>query len=198
MKTKRQFTQVKPIATALLARLAPLCTRAELAGSLRRRAATVGVIEIVAIPKPFVDLFGNRIDATPVDEWINKQVLLDKITLMKNGARYKQFSFRTLRRVEYQVDLFLQPDPATWGVNFLLRTGSAEFSKLMVTKQQHGGALPNDCAMRHARIWRGGVALETPRERDVFALCGLPVIDPSQRNETTLRAMLAERAAVSA
>lgn len=82
-----------------------------------------------------------------------------------------------------QVDLFLQPDPATWGVNMLLRTGSAEFSRKMVTKRSQHGFMPDCYQVRDARVWAGAKLLDTPEEADIFALWGMDYVLPPQRTD---------------
>jgi DNA polymerase/3'-5' exonuclease PolX len=124
MKTKRPYAQVMPIAEKLVERLSPACCRIEIAGSLRREKAMIGDIEIVAVPIIERDLLGEPTGISAIDYlFIGWQV-----RLTKNGSKQKQFMMTTKRGEEYQVDLFLQPDPATWGVNFLLRTGHRNFS----------------------------------------------------------------------
>ncbi len=81
------------------------------------------------------------------------------------------------------MDLFLQPDPATWGVNMLLRTGSAEFSRKMVTKRSAGGFMPDFYQVRDARVWAGARMLETPEEEVIFHTWGMAYVLPPQRTD---------------
>lgn len=187
---KRPYAVVLPIADRLLESLSKYCFRIELAGSLRREKAEVGDIEIVAIPIPLNARLDNTIEAPYLlDEWL-RQLAEKKLTVIKNGDKYKQFKFRTQKGHEYKVDLFLQPDPATWGTNFMIRTGSADFSHWMVTPRSKGGAVPcNDLGQpifycRDARWWEvGGTVLDTPEEEDVFKLLGVEWIHPRERTD---------------
>lgn len=169
---KRSYGKMKAIADRLILELSPHCERIEIAGSLRRKKAQIGDIEIIAIPSPYLDLFGEPTGETEVDGWI----LIKGIRTTKNGAKYKQFRFKGAN-----VDLFLQPDPATWGINMMIRTGSADFSRWMVTPKSQGGAMPDNLHVRNARLWRGSVALETPNEDDVFDWYGMDFIEPEKR-----------------
>ena len=187
MKTKRPYAQVMPIAEKLADRLSARCERIEIAGSLRRQCETVGDIEIVAIPMLQLDLFGNVDDsiATPLDTYLNSLMMTGHIrhTAHKRwGAKLKSFLFTTTMGGDYQVDLFLQPDPATWGVNMMVRTGSAEFSKRMVTQRSKGGWMPDGMYQRDAQLWRDGEVLDTPEERDVFEAIGKEWVEPKERN----------------
>lgn len=177
-KQKRPHAQVMTVAAALVDRLSPACIRIEIAGSLRRQCAEVGDIEIVAIPRLHVDMFGEPTDRTHVDDLLATW----PVELAKNGAKYKQFTLTTNSGSEYQVDLFLQPDPATWGVNFMIRTGSGEFSKRMVTPKRLGGYMPDGFRVQDARVWNGPTVLPTPEERDVFDLWGMAFVEPCDRN----------------
>src|SRR5690606_28750539 len=109
--------------------------RIEIAGSLRRKKEMLGDIEIVAIPILHTNLLGEPLNTSEVDDLLATW----PITLHKNGAKYKAFSFEWQPGWTFKVDLFLQPDPATWGYNFMVRTGSAEFSHKMVTPRRFGG-----------------------------------------------------------
>lgn len=181
-KTKRSYLTVLPIANKILDRLAPACERIELAGSLRRQRPEIGDIELIAIPKLNTGLFPN------VPGAVSKIELLDiwkhpSIKVIKGGSKYKQFSITTTNGHEYQIDLFLQPDPATWGVNMMIRTGSKEFSRRMVTAKQNGGFKPWQYEVDSARVVdrETGDLLPTPNESDVFKLWGMDYIEPQDR-----------------
>lgn len=181
MKTKRPYYTVKDIADQLVDKLVQrnAVTRIEIAGSLRRREDEIGDIEIVAMPKPVVDLFGDPTGKTYVDlalqEW--------GVVLVKNGQKYKQFEFATAQGHWYQVDMFLQPDPATWGVNMMIRTGPDSFSKKMVTPKWQNGYMPNEYMVDKARVWNrySGECLETPEEKDIFRLWKMDFVPPQNR-----------------
>ena len=181
MKTKRPYGVVKPVADEVLQRLSASCVRLELAGSLRRKKAEIGDIEIVAVPKLALNLFGEPTGRSLVDDEIATCADMGVIKVVKGGHRYKQFIVVSVNGHEYQVDLFLQPDPTTWGINFMLRTGPAEFSRRMVTAKEKGGLKPNDLAMFGACVWRDHVFLDTPEEADVFKLWGMDFILPEDR-----------------
>lgn len=174
---KRPYNQVNTVASTIVEALAPACHRIEIAGSLRRRKPMVGDIEIVAIPIMHANLLGDPLDTSEVDDVLARW----PVTLSKNGPKYKAFELEWQAGWTFKVDLFLQPDPATWGVNFLIRTGSSDFSHRMVTPRAQGGSMPNDLTVRDARVWRHGVAQETPEEADIFRLWGMQWIDPKER-----------------
>jgi len=157
--------------------LSSSCYRIEIAGSLRRREGDAGDIEFVAVPKLFKDFVGDMMYPSPLDLKLQS---LD-VEIAKNGNKYKQLYWNLQSGLVMQADLFLQPDPATWGVNFMLRTGDAKFSHLMVTKQMYGGYMPDQYNVREARVWENSVALPTPEEESLFELWGMDYIKPENR-----------------
>jgi len=175
MKRRLPYDRAMGLAEKLVKQLEDGCERVEIAGSLRRHCPAVGDIEIVVVPRliPERDLFKN---ITRYHNVLDEVLRGMGVRLIKDGLKYKQFPFG-----ELMCDLFIQPDPATWGVNFTLRTGSRDFSRWLVTPVQLGGAMPAGMYCRDARIWRGLEALETPEEVDVFQVLGLAWIGPEQR-----------------
>lgn len=176
MKTKMLYEEAHALAEEVKAVLAEGCTRIEIAGSLRRRMAVIGDIELIAIPKmaPVAGLF---------EEQAGEISLLDEVVsanyrVIKGGPKYKQLS---IGMGTVTCDLFIQPDPATWGTNMMIRTGCADFSKWIVTERQKGGALPGYMTVADARLWANGKLVETPEEADFFHAIGLRWIPPEER-----------------
>lgn len=168
------YTQARIIAGRLIKELSPYCQRLEIAGSLRRKKPEVGDIELIAIPKFGVDLFGN----------VTEEHLLDSVDwerfgkVIKAGHKYKQIEL-------YQginLDLFIVTPPAQFGVQFVIRTGPADFSKRFVTSKKFGGLLPSVFRVQDGAIWSNNHVIETPEEADVFHVIGLPFIEPEKRS----------------
>ncbi len=190
--TKLPYRQVFPLAEKLVERLAPACARIEIAGSLRRRCPYAGDIELVAIPKFERPVLGvtkqEEWDWSALDHLLAQWDRAKQIDIVKGSKlrgrdrKYTQFVFVSNTGQQYTVDLFLQPDPATWGVNLLIRTGSQDFSRRMVTPKAKGGWMPNELNVADARVWRGPEALATPEERTVFELWGMAYVRPEERN----------------
>lgn len=182
MKIEVTYDQALRLANELLKMLRPACRRIEIAGSLRRNCRQIGDIEFVAIPvievMQYKDLLGEvyRTDTTSLID-----VALANFNKIKNGPKYKQFLYKGM-----PVDLFLQT-PETWSVNFMIRTGSKDFAKWMVTHQGNGGAMPGDMRSDEARLWRWQNGqwnvLDTPQEEDVFEAVGLDFVPPDQRGQ---------------
>jgi DNA polymerase/3'-5' exonuclease PolX len=175
MKTKIPLAVAREVANQLVEQMAPACKRIEVAGSIRRCRLEIGDIEIVAIPT--VGMY----DLT--DSWLSSGVIRHTDP-RRWGSRLRSFRL-AVKGLEddVQVDLFLQPDPATWGVNMMIRTGSADFSRRMVTKRSAGGFMPDCYQVREARVWAGARLLDTPEEEVIFHTWGMAYVVPPQRTD---------------
>lgn len=179
VKNKQPYAVMRPLADGLVERMRPACERIEIGGSLRRECALIGDIEIVAVPRfRQISMFDMGGQASLLDELIENW----PVQLLANGPRMKKFLLTTKNGLSVQVDLFVQPDPATWGVNFLLRTGNDVFSHKMVTKRSEEGYMPDHLRVKGARVWDGDKVLDTPEEEDIFRLWGMYFVPPVERD----------------
>lgn len=182
MKTKLKLSQALPLAEKIKDALSPACERIEIAGSIRRRKATVGDIEIVAIPQLIPDmeaqlsLFGEPAMKVSALDMLIERLVYDKPHFKggtKNGENYKNFlvNFNS-DGSEIGLDLFISA-PDNWGYIFALRTGPGDFNKAWVTQQRKGGLLPDEFHFNGGwLIGPDGSRIPTPEEEDVFALVG--------------------------
>ena len=176
--TRMPYSVVRPVAERIVEALAPYCERIELAGSLRRMRPQIGDIEIVAIPRRPVNLFGQTLDNGPtgLDRFLDER----GVRFAKRGRKYQQFTYG-----RYKVDLFLTT-AETWGCVFAIRTGSADFSHWLVSPQPRG-ACPWSVRFggkdaHPGRLLHDGRLLATPEESDVFAALGLAWVEPEERH----------------
>lgn len=179
------------IAGGLVERLRPACTRIEIAGSIRRGKADVKDIEIVAIPDltPMLRArpeFGKpipKVHKTKLDAILDEMVAERMICFEKNGEKYKKFDFEN----RINCDLFLVTPPAEWGVQMVIRTGPADFSHWVVTRQRSGGALPNEYRVQDGAVWEGDTSNPTQNligfgeEIDFLKFLGLGWVEPGER-----------------
>lgn len=184
------YTTTKKIADEIVATLAPFCERIEIAGSVRREKQDgIHDVEVVAISKRPVLAFGGS--TLPLlhkrtDELRAESVMLPRLDKLNRPAWGEKF--RRAKWNDVPFDLFIAT-PETWGVIFTIRTGNADFSHLLVTKQWEGGAMPNDMFVCDGRLWNDH-ELYTPEEKDVFKAIGLEWIEPHNRTAETLKAAL--------
>jgi DNA polymerase/3'-5' exonuclease PolX len=150
--------------------LNPHCERILIAGSIRRMKSEVKDIEICAIPK-YVSggLFGDEPEVDPdfiatVNQWPAVK-----------GQPTGKYTQRVLPG-GMKLDLFIA-DPENWGYQLVLRTGSADFNrkKMLPALKAHG------YAMDEGYIWHHGQIMPTREETDLWALSGLPWLEPWAR-----------------
>jgi DNA polymerase/3'-5' exonuclease PolX len=188
---KWPYAEVEKVARSLAESLAPFCEQIEVAGSIRRIRPLIGDIELVAVPKvqEQQDLFGDSFRTTS-ELWLKLDKLLkeQKITHgspKRWGKIMRTFQLKTKRGQTYKVDLFTC-FAENWGNTLLIRTGSREFSRWMVSQRRLGGALPNDVFHRDNRLFRIGDTENEPlpmfTEKDWFDLCNLPFIPAIERD----------------
>lgn len=171
--------------------LADDCERIEIAGSVRRRQATVKDIELVAIPTTVqvpAGLFGDVFDIEDKLEQRIAQGIRDgwlaprdveihrKDGSIETGRRMGE-RYKALVYMGIPVDLFIVRPPADWGVVFTIRTGPAEWSERLVT----------DCQRFFLRVEHGallhfGDPIPCPEERDFFDAIGQAWVEPSERH----------------
>ena len=180
--SRMQWSDAKKKADHIVNILRPYVERIEIAGSIRRRSATVGDIEIVAVPhvQKSVDLFGNTAEVKSLFGKDLIKNLFPTANILLNGPRQKKFVVDGTT-----VDFFLVWPPAHFGVMFAIRTGSAEFSHMLVTKKRYGGWLPNHFRIKNGRLQIGDGELAeiipTPNEDDFFHAIGFKTPLPEYR-----------------
>ena len=186
MKQEIPLAAASSLARRIVAELAPGCARIEIAGSIRRECDMIGDIEIVAIPNfdliPAAqpDLFGEAGGGlvSLLDVQIER-LLHEKPDFTRgnaNGEKYKKFQINET----VQLDLFITTRPQ-WGVIYAIRTGSAAFSKRIVTQRAAGGLLPSEYQIRDGWLWHNGVKVATPDEATLFDVCG-GWVEPKDRH----------------
>jgi DNA polymerase/3'-5' exonuclease PolX len=201
--TRMERPEAISIAKSFVAELEGTYEQLIVGGSLRRRLAHIGDIEIVAEPKTATvsgGLFDD--DLTTIDLLHGRlEALLDNGTVQQRldvngrprwGPVVKYLTYRDAR-----VDLFC-PDAGRFGWILLLRTGPAAYSRQLVvprgkiageartqTKTNDGrwGLMPPHIVPRDGWLTyrMSGERIETPTERSVFDLFGLPYQEPWER-----------------
>lgn len=154
--------QVDPIADDLEAKLAPYCEKVMIAGSIRRRKATVHDIDIVAIP--------NEPGLPTLEDFLMKYPVAPS-----GGPKIYKFTWQRI-----PVDLYVATIE-TWATLVLIRTGPKEHNIMLCQRAKSKG-------MRlHAD--GGGLTLERfpdqqmacNTENDIFKWLGIPYRKPWER-----------------
>jgi len=187
--------EAETVACQLAAEMRPYCERLEIAGSIRRRKPEVRDIELVAIPEwtqatgaPQGCLFGapterrNMLHSWALSpecpvRWIKPGTSEVIDWKPKEDGRY----WRGRLASGAQLDLFLAT-PENFGLIYLIRTGSADFSQALVTFARRCGYVVNEGRLlRPATEWVDAHLIPTPEEQDVFAALRLEWVEPEHR-----------------
>lgn len=187
VKQRMPLAEAEALANDLAELLRHGCRRIVIAGSIRRRRAYVGDIDLVCEPAIDItrDLFGDetgkldRLDA--LCNWLESEGVLAK-RLDVNGRACWGLGLKRAMFKGVPVDMQAVTDPDVWGSWLLIRTGPAEFNKRLVTQQAQGGLLPNDMRFRDGFRLHGGLRrIPTPTEESVFEALGMTYVRPEER-----------------
>lgn len=177
-------------AQAIVEHMKPLCQRIEIAGSIRREKPSVKDIEIVAQPITVAvgkTLFGEATGHEPADltSAITQYNAIERYPIEhrpvgkdaqeRDGRRFKALC---VGKDKIPVDLFIVLPPATWGVIFLLRTGSADFNIRVIERAKDLGIR----LMNGRLVDRNGREIPTYEEKDVFTALKVKYKDPKERS----------------
>ncbi len=157
------YNLAKPIADKYVSLLASHCDRIEIAGSVRRKKADVGDIEIVCIP--------SEIRGVRLPEFINFVNNLTKV----RGEPTGKYTQRMLPE-GIKLDIFMASED-NWGMIFPMRTGSRDFShyKLACRWVRMGYKSINGCLHKDNEV----VCFR--EEQELFDFLGIEFVPPEKR-----------------
>ncbi len=167
-------------AHALQALFMPFCTRVQGAGSIRRGSKTeVKDIEIVAEPRLERDLFGGDSERPTaldhlVDGMVKEGAFRKRMNVRCNPQAYGP-RYKALVDGDMALDLFIVRPPANFYVALVIRTGPAEFSKMLVTQCRRVGIKCEDMRLVYENhpTYRDGTVVDIVNEESVISQCGL-------------------------
>ncbi len=170
--------------------LLPACVRLKAAGSIRRRRATVGDIEIVYIPRrerrpdpgdlfggegSVVDLAGEAVSRLEEEGILGRRP--DRIGRTTFGPRNKLMVHLPSGM---PVDLFAA-DPESWANVLACRTGPAALNTLVAAAARRRGLRWNPYGTGFSGEGEGVGGRQARTEREVYRIVGLPYLDPWDR-----------------
>lgn len=173
-KVKFTWSDAFGIADPITGELEEICEKVSLAGSLRRFRTEVGDIEIVVEPLYDKDLYGNQLTTGVIDRYDFRK--FGKV--VKDGPRYKKIELPQ----GISLDLFIVRPPAMWPVIMAIRTGPAEFSRILVTHKNKGGMLPNNCKIEDGALLVNGRRYEVSEKAFIEFIFG-KWIEPEDRDK---------------
>jgi len=182
MTSKERFplALASSVASEILESLIPACERIYVAGSIRRRRPDVGDIELLVIPKfrDVKDLFQTTIEEIDCTDDLLTE-LISRGILRRRGAWGHLNKFFTHNRSGIPVDIFVGTRE-NWGRDLLVRTGSADFNRRVMTRLKEfyaGGHAYGDAAV----TTRDGYRLTAPDEETMFNYLEWDWIPPEKR-----------------
>ncbi len=140
------------------------CEKIEIAGSIRRRRAVIHDIDLVAIAKN-----------DPEWQKINEE--LRKLRAKPNCAGSSLIkAYVPCQNGLFQVD-FYRAKPSTFGINFLVRTGSADHNMWLAAV-----AISNGMRLKYSEgLIKEDEAIAGENEEDVFKMLGFPCPPATER-----------------
>lgn len=183
-KVKWQRSAALKVAKELCDRLKPHCEKLIVAGSLRRRKAEVGDVEILYVPRMEerpMDLISTQ-SVSLADEEISR--MLDDGTLTKRqsktgGTAWGDKNKLAVHRSGMPVDLF-RTVPESWWNYLVCRTGPADSNTRIATEAQRRGYRWNPYGIGYTNLADGTVTAMDSEEA-VFDFVGLPYAQPWER-----------------
>ncbi len=170
---KFSLDSAKATADTIIARLAPYCSRIEIAGSIRRRRPRVNDIDLVLIPS---DLWNLHYEIL---------ALCRPYPVTASWSKIMRFDMPSPSG-PMQVDIYFATQE-TWATLLLIRTGSAENNIRLCARAKSMGMKLHADGRGLFQITTCDVG--TPREdriagdteASIFAALGLPYQEPSER-----------------
>ena len=172
------------VAKELCNRLKPCCEQLIVAGSLRRRKADVGDVEILYVSRmesrPF-DMF-STVSVSLAEEEIARMLAdgtLTKRPSKVGGTAWGDKNKLAVHRSGMPVDLFRTVSESWW--NYLVcRTGPADSNTRIATEAQRKGYRWNPYGAGFTCLADGKITT-MDSEESVFAFVGLPYLEPWTR-----------------
>ena len=186
MKARFAHAAALAVAESLIAALAPGCERIEIAGSLRRRKATVGDVELLYIPRRGEAVAPGEMLASPCDfssiaiaglEATGRLVRRLKATGAETFGERNKLMLDVASGIP--VDLFAT-DAASWFNYLVCRTGGAESNVEIAKRAKARGYRWNPYGAGFTRLSDGEV-FAMSSEAEVFAFVRLPYREPWER-----------------
>ena len=152
--------KAETIANKYVELLNPFCKRIEIAGSIRRKKPEVKDIEIVCIRN--------------VKTLFQFCAFIETLRVIKGEPTGKYLNINLEEGIN--IDLFMC-FPDNWGYIFAIRTGSADFSHLVLANAWVKQGFKGD----DGYLTRNGKKIAVKEEEDLFKLCKLEFIPPEMR-----------------
>lgn len=167
------YYTARDLAERVVAQLTPYCEKIKIAGSIRRHRPEIKDIDLVVLPKtePIKDLFGMVTGHKRHEGFINAINAMEKI---KGDAEDGKYTQRMLEGVKVEIAI---ASPLNYGNLVLIRTGNAEFSRMVMMH-----ALRKGFKQKDGFLYKKDQLISIPDEMIYFKTIGLPYVQPENRN----------------
>ena len=188
--TRVPLAEAEIVAHDLVTALGLGCHRIAVAGSIRRKAPTVGDIEIVAVPRTHTERVREGLFEDADIEVDELQVCVDSLlmdgTLSNHPikpARGPRYAKLLHTDSGMQVDLF-STSAERFGLIYLIRTGPASYSQWVVTEARARGFHVIEGELHRGRMGCAAIPcaiVPTPDEDAVFRALHIHPAGPESR-----------------
>ena len=184
-KTRYPLAFADEIAAQLRKQLDGSCERIQVAGSIRRRRPDVGDIELLCIPRHMEhrNLLGEVTATADLLDYILRGLMTHGV-LAKRPNINGNFTFGPLNKLMvHQSGIWVDVFTATaknWGRDLLIRTGSADFNRQVMSRFLGIGKRGHAYGDAAATL-RNGELVCAPDEETMFNLLEWPWIEPAAR-----------------
>lgn len=153
-----ELERAQKIADEVVKRLSPYCRRIEIAGSIRRRKATVNDIDLVLIPS---------------DLWNLQHEIMGLGQVKMSGTKIMRVTVNSA-----QVDIYVASEE-TWATLLLIRTGSKENNIRLATLAKRKGW--HLAASGDGLFNENGQRIAGDSEESIYEALNLPWQRPEER-----------------
>lgn len=169
--------EARALADKVIAQLRPYVDRGLVCGSFRRGKQELSDIDIVCIAKTteIKDMFGAVTDTVACQGFCDVINSWEKV----KGSPTGKYCQRIVDGHKVEISIATTKN---WGNISLIRTGSKEFSHLIMKI-----ALDRGFEQREGYLYKGDHLIPCYEEKDYFAALGIPFIEPHLRDEHAFR-----------
>lgn len=161
------LAKARAMAEKIAASLQEVCTRVEIAGSIRRGRPDCGDLDFVVMTDNPVKLRERVMQRCRIRQWGPQNIL----AVMENGVTLDIFIAHP------GIKELFDTKPSNWGTLLLCRTGSVAHNVYLVETAKRAGMKWNP----YHGLYSGNKLIASETEQDIFTALGLPFVPPEKR-----------------
>lgn len=171
------YTEARYLADTIITKLAPVCDKIKICGSIRRKQKEVSDVDIVVLPRrtPVKDMFGEISGFIVIPEFVLAINQWEKI----KGDPLGKYTQRLVDGHKVEISI---TTPENYGNIVAIRTGNSDFTHLLMIR-----ALKLGLQQRDGFLWNDSKLIPCPTEEEYFRVLNLPYIEPENRNANSFK-----------